>query len=287
MIRHLGLVSETSQLSSREVMIVAAALQKQLARDFDPIWEIVATANAFETLEDVPIGCWPIVAMEDIGSGGVAGLHLDDDGQPFGLVNVSDAWSLQASRQALELAVDPFGHALRPGPSVDSVRPGRVEYLVEVCGPCGAWEYGYDVNGVHVSDFYTPDFLLPLGPLKSRFSFTGAVDRPRSILRGGHLTWLDPASGDWWQQVWFGETAELRNLGTLAHSANVREQVQRKMASLRSSGGEEAPLGAAPQILAQVMLRSSHSSAAAARARRLRKLIDALSRRSRARAKGA
>lgn len=33
---------------------VAAALQKQVTRDFGPIWEIDATVDAFERLEDVP-----------------------------------------------------------------------------------------------------------------------------------------------------------------------------------------------------------------------------------------
>jgi hypothetical protein len=287
MIHHLALVSETNQLSSREVMIVAAALQKQIARDLTPIWNVTATVNAFETLEDVPIGCWPIIAMEDIDFPGAAGIHIDDDGQPFGLVDLADTWSLTASHQVLEIATDPLGNTLRAGPSIHPALPGRVEYLVEVCDPCEAWEYGYDVNGVHVSDFYTPDFFLPFGSDKVRYSFTGAIERPRSILRGGYITWLDPASGDWWQQVWFGESAEFRNLGPLEHTESFREQVDRQTLPLRSAGPELRLAGGGAQIAAQVLLRSSHSSAATSKARRLRKFIDALCRGTQARAKGA
>jgi hypothetical protein len=287
MLLHLALVSETSELSSREVVIVGAALQKQLLRDFQPIWQTRGTINGFETLEDVPLGYRPIIVFEDLDTPGAAGIHLDPDGQPIGLVNLSDTWAFSASQQAMEMLVDPVGTRLHAGPSIHPAQPGRVEYLVGICDPSGAWELGYDVNGVHVSDFCTPEFFGPSSSAPVRYSFTGALTKPRSIQRGGHLSWLAPASGEWWQQIWFGAAPEFRSLGRLEQAGGYREQIDRQTVHLQPFGAGGALPPNSPQIAAQVLLRSSHSSAATARAQRLRKHTDALRRRVRAKAKGA
>ena len=64
LLRHVALVPDDnigSQLSSSDVTRVAAALQKQVARDFGPQWDVKATVDAFATLDDVPLGYWPIL----------------------------------------------------------------------------------------------------------------------------------------------------------------------------------------------------------------------------------
>src|ERR687884_701994 len=63
----------------------------------------VATVAAFPTLEDVPVGYWPMIVRDDIGQPGAAGIHLDKDGQPFALITMSDSWSLTASHEMLEM----------------------------------------------------------------------------------------------------------------------------------------------------------------------------------------
>jgi hypothetical protein len=52
---------------------------------------------------------------------------------------------------------------------------------------------GYPVNGVPVSDFYTPRYFDPVEVDQTRFSFTGALERPLQILPAGYLSWIDPA----------------------------------------------------------------------------------------------
>jgi len=63
LVQHMGLVSEidTGTLSFSEVSRAGAALQKQLTRDFGPIWGVDATIDAFAKREAVPLGYWPIV----------------------------------------------------------------------------------------------------------------------------------------------------------------------------------------------------------------------------------
>jgi hypothetical protein len=85
LLRQVGLVSEVKETTFSELAKVSAALQKQVMRDFAPLWEIQATVDAFANLEDVPIGYWPIIVQSDIGFN-AAGIHLDKEGQPFSLV---------------------------------------------------------------------------------------------------------------------------------------------------------------------------------------------------------
>src|ERR1041384_4625958 len=159
LVKQVALVSESDQVPIGDVMKVAAALQKQATRDLAPIWEISATVDSFATLEDVPMGYWPMVVKDNIGYN-AAGIHLDKDNQPFALISSGDfdTWALTASHELCEMLVDPFGNRVIAG---DSPKPGqgRVNFLVEVCDPSEASQFGYSVNGVLVSDFYTPHFF--------------------------------------------------------------------------------------------------------------------------------
>lgn len=83
LIRHVALVSETSRITAAKLAIASAAIQKQILRDFGPLWNISATVDAFPTLEDVPIGYWPVLIQDDIHTEGAAGIHEDKDGQPL------------------------------------------------------------------------------------------------------------------------------------------------------------------------------------------------------------
>src|SRR4051812_8431383 len=111
-LRQVALVSETEGVAFSELSRVSAALQKQAIRDLGPISEVQATVDAFGTLEDVPLGYWPIIVRDDIQTPGAAGVHEDEQGQPFALVQFDQGWSLTASHECIEMLVDPFGNRL-------------------------------------------------------------------------------------------------------------------------------------------------------------------------------
>jgi hypothetical protein len=185
-----------------ELTRVAAALSKQVNRDFRPLWGVDATVDAFAKLEDVEIDYWPMIIVQDVP--GAAGVHLDRDGQPFALIEHSGQWSLTASHECLEMLADPFGNRLVASDLLDQAvalgqEPHRVRYLVEVCDPPEAGQFAYTVNGVLVSDFYTPHFFDPVQSSGVRYSFTGAIDGPRKVLDGGYISWEDPTDGHWRQ----------------------------------------------------------------------------------------
>jgi len=56
MLLHIALVSITKEVALAHLAPVSAAIQKQISRDFGPMWNVEATIDAFDKLEDVPIG---------------------------------------------------------------------------------------------------------------------------------------------------------------------------------------------------------------------------------------
>ena len=181
---NVALVVETPRVPPTTIKEVAAAVQRQITRDFAPVWSVNATVDPFISLRDVPPGYWPVVVRDDLPGMDVIGIHLDDKGQPFALVKYSRTWSLTVSHEVLEMIVDPWGNRLTPG---GSPLPGQglVELLVEVCDPSGDVEHAYTVNGHLVSDFVMPSYYEPLAVPGARYSFTGAITRPRDIATGG------------------------------------------------------------------------------------------------------
>ena len=86
MLFHIALVSLTTEVSLAQLAPVGAAIQKQISRDFGPMWNVEATIDAFDKLEDVTVGYWHVLLQDELPSG-AAGLHKrDDNKQPFALV---------------------------------------------------------------------------------------------------------------------------------------------------------------------------------------------------------
>ncbi len=241
-----------------DLMRVSAALQKQASRDLAPIWDISATVDAFDKLEDVPDGYWPLIIKDDIGQSGAAGVHMDKDGQPFALITSSqslDEWSLTASHEMCEMLVDPSGDRQVTS---DSPKPGqgRVSFLVEVSDPSEAADFAYSVNSIQVSDFYTPHYFDPVTSSGVRYSFTGAITHPRQVLRGGYLSWKDSVSGHWWQEIWFdGGQPSFRDIGPAdAKAGSIRAFVDRKTSkdTLKAMGRGRVAAVLSGRTLAQV-----------------------------------
>ncbi len=226
-VTQVALVSVTAQVSCRQLSLVAASLQKQAMRDFEPLWHIRATVDSFDSLDDVPLGYWPVIVVDDVP--GAAGIHLDRNGQPFALVEFDQGWALTASHETLEMLADPWGNRLIAG---NSPKPdqGRVEFLVEVADPPEDAQFGYTVNGILVSDFLTPHFWDPVAAPAVRYSFRNSIPGPREVLPGGYISWHDPVSDHWWQQTWFGGPApRFRDLGVMTgRTGSLRAAVDAK-----------------------------------------------------------
>jgi hypothetical protein len=236
--RHIAVVSLTKDISVPSLLLATAALQKQVTRDFSPIWGVEATVDAFLDLRTVPNDYHHVVVfgdpaelagnlqslvgertagrlLERFDREQISGIHMNlPTRQPFALVSAQDAWTVVLSHEVLEMLADPSGNHL-----IAAAHPTnpteRVRYLIEICDPCQAiW---YPVNGVPVSDFYTPRYFDPVEVGGVRYSFTGSIGRPREILPGGYLTFVDPTDSALYQ-IYYDETEPVL-LSTLADLA--------------------------------------------------------------------
>jgi hypothetical protein len=267
---HVAIISLTTQVSTRSLLQAAAAVQKQITRDFAPYWGLHATVAAFADLESVPSDYRPVVLfgdpdelterlqfavgevlaaqlIDDFELNRLSGLHLNTfTREPFSLVAARGIWSVTLSHEVLEMIADPFGNRLIAAKHPLDDRQ-RVKYLVEICDPCQAmW---YPVNGVPVSDFYTPRYFDPVDVVSGRYSFTGALELPLQILESGFLCWIDPTDSGLYQ-LGGGET-EAVQLADL-------DQLSRSTAPLRTIVDARTP------PLTPEMLRPASSAAAAA-----------------------
>lgn len=268
--QHIAVVSLTRDISTRSLLLATAALQKQVTRDFSPIWGLAATVDAFDDLRSVPSDYHPVVLFGDpreltaglesalgaqpterllaeLQTERIAGVHLNAlTRQPFALVSAREAWTVVLSHEVLELLADPSGNHLVAGPH--PTRPAqRVKYLIEVCDPCLArW---YPVNGVPCADFYTPRYFDPVRVDGTRYSFTGSIEYPRQILEGGYLTFMEPRDSALYQlRAGEPEPVLLAGLTELARStAPLRTVVdsdprtpQVSLSSLRPADGAAA-----------------------------------------------
>lgn len=210
---HVALASKSESVSASDLADVASAIQKQVVRDFDPIWKTQATISAYHESGQVPLDYWIVTVCDDTGDLN-EGVHRDVHGQPFALVQYDDLWTLGVSHECLEMLADPFCCRMIAGQSPKTDQ-GRVRFLVEVCDPCQDPTFGYTVNGVKVSDFVTPNYFDPVASSGVRYSYSGRVTGPHEVLKNGYLSWLEPRTGHWWQKRLFRNKAEFSDLGLL------------------------------------------------------------------------
>jgi hypothetical protein len=227
----IGLVDKTGKIHPDELQAAAAALNIQVTRDLPQFWNIQATVLYLANPHKIPTGVWPVFLVKTLPPG-EGGFHLDKHNQPYAKViadATSDAWTLDASHEILEMLVDPYGNRLQTSTSIE-IQGGKIvdgtsqfSYLVEACDPCEADSYAYSISGVAVSDFITPHFYDVAVTPGTRYSFTGAIKYPREILPGGYISWVNPALNEWQQLLFVDPNSPptINNLGP-ASGASLR-----------------------------------------------------------------
>jgi hypothetical protein len=182
--------------STMRLTQVAKALQTQMDRDFSMAWGArarISPAPAGTT----PVGVWSISIVDSPDDG--PGIHVDAGGAPHGVVRAGRDWTLAVSHLLLEMAANPRGDRFIEGlDATPGASPHRVRYLVEVCDPCEL--HHYEIDGIRVSDFVTPDFYRAGAARGTAFDFLRRLRRPLDVPRGGCLSWHDPADGRWHQK---------------------------------------------------------------------------------------
>jgi hypothetical protein len=216
----VGLVDKTKdhEFPVAELTPVASALTLQLQRDVMPIWGVNASVTALPDARHIPAGVWPLFIVDKLPPD-EGGFHLTKNNQPYAKIVKGNTWTLDASHETIEMVIDPQGsrlhaaNAIAVGHGGFTDAPGKFEYLVEACDPCEDQAFAYLVDDVLVSDFITPHFYDPVHASGVRYSFSGAITRPRQVLENGYLSWLNPAEGEVQQARFFDNTPQIVDLG--------------------------------------------------------------------------
>src|SRR5580658_2975651 len=162
----IGLVDKTKAIDPELMQAVAAALTIQVTRDLPQFWNVQATVTYEPNASKIPAGVWPVQLVKSLPPG-EGGFHMDKHNQPYAKVIAApndDSWTIDASHETIEMLVDPSGNRMQSSVAIEIVgnkvqdTTGQFNYLVEACDPCEANNYGYEINGVLVSDFITPHF---------------------------------------------------------------------------------------------------------------------------------
>jgi hypothetical protein len=217
----VGLVDTTGQIDGDQMQSVAEALNIQVSQHLPQFWTVQATVQYLPNAKRIPSGVWPVKLVASLPPG-EGGFHLDKHNQPYSEVIASsddDSWSIDASHETVEMLVDPNGNRMQAGVAIEIAGTniqdgmGQFNYLVEACDPCEANAYGYEIQGVLVSDFITPHFYDSLTTPGTRYSFTGALTKPREVLPGGYISFVNQETDEWQQILYLGTEPQLNTLG--------------------------------------------------------------------------
>lgn len=228
----VALIDNTGVVDPGELAAVAAAISIQVTRDLSQFWPVSATVQVLPANTGVPPGFLPVFLVGNLPQG-EGGVHLAVNNQPYANVQVGNGWTVAASHEVCEMLVDPSTNKTYAATAIAVDNAGNVldidgtfEYLVEVCDPSESPDFAYSINGVVVSDFYTPNYFDSQAAAGVRYSFTQALKAPRRVLAGGYLTWHDPVMGVWNQLNWVDTSAaKIIPVSGMAGARSFREQV--------------------------------------------------------------
>jgi len=196
-------VSNASTVAKDEdVATVVKALQKQVDTDFGPAWGVSARLTFVPKGQEPNPQYWWLVVLDNSDQAGALGYHdLTPAGLPIGKVFAASdlqyktSWSVTTSHELLEMLADPNINL-----SVFDEGPiGARLYAYEVCDACEDDGFGYEIDGILVSDFVLPAWFESFRkPNSTDFDFRKHISAPLQLLNNGYISVNDLASGLGW-----------------------------------------------------------------------------------------
>ena len=197
---HVDIINASTVLTDAAIEAVIPALHKQVTNHFYPIWGINAKLHFVQTGHTPKSGHWWIAILDNSDVADALGYHdLTADGLPLGKVFAGTdmqyglSWTITLSHELLEMLVDPY---INLTAQIDRHRL----YAYEVCDACEEDSLGYQIDGVQVSDFVTPQWFENMPhPAQTRFDYRRHITMPLELLPGGYISVLEFARGTWVQ----------------------------------------------------------------------------------------
>lgn len=209
----IAILNACSVLTDAEIAAIAAAVQVQVSRDFQPVWHRPATLHCIPKGEKPPKGMAWVTFLDTSDEAGALGYHdLTPDDLPVGKVFAKTDQlygalpSVTFSHEVLELLADP---------TLNRVRQVHGKLVaVEVGDPCEADADGYEIDGVQVSDFVFPTYFQARPHKGAKFDQQGLLKGPFPALRpDGYISVYDQHSG--WVQLYGRKCPEFRQRAPL------------------------------------------------------------------------
>jgi len=227
----IAVINESTAISDADVQKMIPAFDQQWNKDLRPIWGVdAATFNFIPKGRMPPAGSWWCVFLDNSDQADALAYHdLTNEGLPISKVFVKTLMqdkasiSVGATHELCEMAVDPWLNSAYQDPH-------GTFWAGEVCDPVESDQYGYEIGGVQVTDFITPNWF-------AHEHAHGAIDLKNhartafQVLSGGYAQRFDPRRG--WVQV-TGRTAALTHQAHAARGSR-RERRARLDQGLRVS----------------------------------------------------
>lgn len=237
----IAILNESTLLKDADVQPVVAALQKQLANDFCPAWNIaVPTLTFVPQGQQPPAGSWHLIVFDNSDQAGALGYHdVTPDDQPLGKVFVKDdldaglQWSVTMSHELLEILGDPLINLTAMVQK--TARSGKV-YAYENCDAVEDDSFGYKIDEILVSDFVLPSWFVPGSP--GPWDFQKKLSAPLQLLPGGYISVLSFSSKKGWTQI----TAKEKPGGKPANAGSRRERRSRGRENWKKSTASRQPV---------------------------------------------
>lgn len=231
----IAFINESTAVSDAEVESYIAAYQIQLTRDFGPIWGMVADLK-FVPKADIAsvVDNWQMIFLDNSDQAGALGYHdVTAAGKPMGKVfaatdhQYGSSVSVTGSHELVEI----LGDATISMTVSEEDNNGNIISLLafEAADPVESDIYGYEINGVLVSDFVYPSWF---GGIEAKsFDHMGHCSAAGEILSGGYQAKWFPSSG--WTQVYGASAA--KTLASVPPIGSRRERRSRGRANWENS----------------------------------------------------
>ncbi|HEV2302597.1 MAG TPA: hypothetical protein VGR91_13595 [Stellaceae bacterium] len=212
----IAVINESTAASDAQVQAMLAAFAQQWNQDLLSIWSVEEANFTFVPKGTAPAaGAWWAVFLDDSDQAGALAYHdLTNEGLPISKIFVKTiladhaSLSVGATHELCEMAVDPWLNSAYQDPH-------GVFWAGEVCDPVEDDQYGYELGGVLVTDFVTPNWFAHQNA-QAQIDLKNHANRPFEVLTGGYAQKWDPHSG--WQQV-TGSQAMKSGRATAAHGS--------------------------------------------------------------------
>ena len=191
-------VKNHSRIPDEDVFAAVRAVNRQIAEDFEPYWDLGATLRiadpkARQIDADAIIRLYPHGHDYHWSPTGLPEAHVFTDLSALAKESVPWlTWTNELSHEALELVADPQLNTLVRGPHPTRARRSVFHYR-EVCDPVQSETY--PIDGVTVSNFVLPHYYNSMGESGGRNDFIGSGLRAFRWNENGLIGFWDPYQG--------------------------------------------------------------------------------------------